>query len=190
MTTHQGGLTAVGVHHVGATVSDIPAALAFWEPLLGTKARFVGRLDRPYLGEHVGHPGVEIEAAIIDLPGGGALELLDYRLDGRATNPEDTATIGNVHLCLAVADCEAAFAHRRRLRRARDQAGRADHRRCRAEPRRARDLPARARRHHARALPAAVGGVTMDIADQRVVVTGAGSGIGHATARLPARASA
>ena len=111
MTTHQGGLTAVGVHHVGATVSDIPAALAFWEPLLGTKARFVGRLDRPYLGEHVGHPGVEIEAAIIDLPGGGALELLDYRLDGRATNPEDTATIGNVHLCLAVADCEAAFAH-------------------------------------------------------------------------------
>jgi catechol 2,3-dioxygenase-like lactoylglutathione lyase family enzyme len=98
-----------GVHHVGATVADVDAALAFWEPFLGVRARFRGRLARPYLGESVGHPGVEIEAALVDLPGGGLLELLDYRLDGRAEHDDDTKHPGNVHLCLAVEDAEAAW---------------------------------------------------------------------------------
>jgi catechol 2,3-dioxygenase-like lactoylglutathione lyase family enzyme len=98
-----------GVHHVGASVADLDAALAFWEPFLGVAARFRGRLARPYLGESVGHPGVEIDAAIVDLPGGGVLELLDYRLDGRERTPEDTKHPGNVHLCLSVSDAGAAW---------------------------------------------------------------------------------
>src|SRR3954464_12472855 len=86
-----GTLTEVlGVHHVGASVSDLRAALDFWEAFLGVQARFSGRLSRPYLGESVGHPGVTIDAGIIDLPGGGVLELLDYQLDGRAQGDDDT----------------------------------------------------------------------------------------------------
>jgi catechol 2,3-dioxygenase-like lactoylglutathione lyase family enzyme len=99
-----------GVHHVGASVADVAAALAFWEPFLGVEARFRGRLSRPYLGESVGHPGVEIEAALVDLPGGGLLELLEYQLDGREQTPDDTKHPGNVHLCLAVGDAQAAWA--------------------------------------------------------------------------------
>jgi len=99
-----------GVHHVGCSVGDVDAALAFWEPFLGVTARFRGRLSRPYLGESVGHPGVEIEAALLDLPGGGLLELLDYQLDGREQTPDDTKHPGNVHLCLAVEDAGAAWA--------------------------------------------------------------------------------
>jgi catechol 2,3-dioxygenase-like lactoylglutathione lyase family enzyme len=98
-----------GLHHVGATVADVDAALAFWEPFLGVRARFRGLLSRPYLGESVGHPGVEIEAALVDLPGGGLLELLDYRLEGRVRHDDDTKHPGNVHVCLAVADAEAAW---------------------------------------------------------------------------------
>lgn len=98
-----------GVHHVGASVSDLDAALAFWEPFLGVGARFRGRLSKPYLGESVGHPGVEIDAAIVDLPGGGVLELLDYQLDGRVQGDDDTKHPGNVHLCLKVADAGAAW---------------------------------------------------------------------------------
>jgi catechol 2,3-dioxygenase-like lactoylglutathione lyase family enzyme len=98
-----------GVHHVGCSVADVDAALAFWEPFLGVTARFRGRLSRPYLGESVGHPGVEIEAALLDLPGGGLLELLDYRLDGREQTPDDTKHPGNVHLCLGVDDAGAAW---------------------------------------------------------------------------------
>jgi glyoxylase I family protein len=99
-----------GVHHVGASVADLGAAIAFWEPFLGAPPRFRGRLSRPYLGESVGHPGVEIDAALIDLPGGGLLELLEYRLDGREQTPDDTKHPGNVHLCLAVGDIGAVWA--------------------------------------------------------------------------------
>lgn len=104
-------LTGRGIHHVGATVADLDASLAFWERLIGRPARFRAMLDRPYIGGHVGHPGVRIEVAFLDLPGGGVLELLDYQLEGRPAQGSDTANPGNVHLCLAVDDCRAAFAH-------------------------------------------------------------------------------
>jgi catechol 2,3-dioxygenase-like lactoylglutathione lyase family enzyme len=97
-----------GVHHVGFSVADIERSVAFWEELLGTRARFRGRLERPYLGESVGYPDVAIEAALIDLPGGGMLELLDYQVD-KSPNPEARANPGNVHVCLRVSDADAAW---------------------------------------------------------------------------------
>jgi len=101
--------TATAVHHVGMSVADIDAALAFWEPFLGAPAKWRTVLDRPYLGRHVGYPGVEIRAAFVGLPGGGVLELLDYQVKDRRQNPDATANPGNVHLCLAVADAGAAW---------------------------------------------------------------------------------
>ena len=102
-------LTADAVHHVGMSVATIEGALAFWEPFLGVEARWKTVLDRPYLGRHVGYPGVEIEAAFVDLPGGGTLELLAYRVGDREQVPDATANPGNVHLCLRVADAGAAW---------------------------------------------------------------------------------
>jgi catechol 2,3-dioxygenase-like lactoylglutathione lyase family enzyme len=96
-------------HHIGMSVADIDAALRFWEGLLGRKARWRTVLDKPYLGRHVGYPGIAMDAAFVDLPGGGVLELLEYRTDAKAPNPDATANPGNVHLCLAVADCGAAW---------------------------------------------------------------------------------
>jgi catechol 2,3-dioxygenase-like lactoylglutathione lyase family enzyme len=104
-----GGTTVTGVHHVGASVASLDEAVGFWEAFLQTKPRFVGRLERPYLGESVGYPGVAIEAALFDLPGGGVLELLDYQVDGRAGQPEETFNPGHVHLCLRVDDCATAW---------------------------------------------------------------------------------
>jgi len=99
-----------GIHHVGLSVRSLDDALAFWAAMLGTGPRFRGRLSRPYLGRSVGYPGVEIDAALLDLPGGGLLELLEYRLAGRRTNPPETANPGNVHVCLRVSDIDAAWA--------------------------------------------------------------------------------
>lgn len=90
-----------GVHHIGATVSDLGRALAFWEPFLGVEARWRTVLDRPYLAAVTGYPDVRIDAAVVDLPGGGALELLEYLVDGRGEPDPATARPGNVHLCLA-----------------------------------------------------------------------------------------
>jgi catechol 2,3-dioxygenase-like lactoylglutathione lyase family enzyme len=103
--------TASAVHHVGMSVASIEAALAFWESFLGVAARWRTTLDRPYLGKHVGIPGVAIKAAFVDLPGGTILELLDYQLADKQANPDATANPGNVHLCLAVENARAAWKH-------------------------------------------------------------------------------
>jgi catechol 2,3-dioxygenase-like lactoylglutathione lyase family enzyme len=102
--------TASSVHHVGMSVASIDDALAFWESFLGVPARWRTTLDQPYLGKIVGIPGVSINAAFVDLPGGVILELLDYQLD-KCANPEATANPGNIHLCLGVEDAGAAWRH-------------------------------------------------------------------------------
>jgi catechol 2,3-dioxygenase-like lactoylglutathione lyase family enzyme len=105
----QPGAIASAVHHVGVSVARLDDALAFWERFLGRTARWRTRLDRPYLGRHVGIPGVAIEAAFIDLPGAVVLELLDYQTADKRANPSATANPGNVHLCLEVANADAAW---------------------------------------------------------------------------------
>jgi catechol 2,3-dioxygenase-like lactoylglutathione lyase family enzyme len=102
--------TASAIHHVGMSVASIDDALAFWEPFLGVPARWQTVLDRPYLGRHVGYPGIRIKAAFIDLPGGNTLELLDYRTD-KQKQPDATANPGNVHLCLKVENADTAWKH-------------------------------------------------------------------------------
>jgi hypothetical protein len=92
------------------SVASIDDALAFGENFLGVRARLRTTVDQPYLGKIVGNPGLSINAAFVDLPGGVILELLDYQVDKRA-NPEATANPGNIHLCLAVEDAGAAWEH-------------------------------------------------------------------------------
>lgn len=98
-----------GVHHIGLTVADREAALKFWEGFLGRPARWSTVLDRPYLGEIVGIPGVNIKAAFIDLPGGVIIELLDYQVDGRQPNSDVTSNPGNVHICFRTDDAGTAW---------------------------------------------------------------------------------
>ena len=102
--------TATAIHHIGMSVADLDGALAFWEKFLGVSARWRTVLDRPYLGKHVGYPGVHIKAAFIDLPGGNTLELLDYQTD-RQAQADATANPGNVHLCLTVENADTAWKH-------------------------------------------------------------------------------
>jgi glyoxylase I family protein len=96
-------------HHIGMTVASVDAAAAFWGAFLGQTPRFRGLMDRPYLGRHVGYPGVAMDVAFFELPGGVWLELLDYKVDGKSALPDATANPGNVHLCLATEDCDAAW---------------------------------------------------------------------------------
>jgi catechol 2,3-dioxygenase-like lactoylglutathione lyase family enzyme len=102
-------LTATRVHHVGFAVASLDRALAFWEAFLGVERLWRTVLDRPYLGKHVGYPGVKIDAAFVPLPGGAILELLEYQLPDRTPNPEATANPGNAHICLAVANAQSAW---------------------------------------------------------------------------------
>jgi catechol 2,3-dioxygenase-like lactoylglutathione lyase family enzyme len=105
----EAGEIASAVHHVGVSVASLDQALGFWESFLGRKASWRTILDRPYLAQHVGIPGVSIDAAFVDLPGGIILELLDYQTADKRANPTATPNPGNVHLCLAVEDADFAW---------------------------------------------------------------------------------
>lgn len=99
------------VHHVGITVADLDDAVDFWERLLGARARDRRMLEGPQLGTLVGYPGVRIDSCWFDLPGGVALELLDYLDRPEEAYDPGTAHPGNVHVCLQVEDMTAAHAH-------------------------------------------------------------------------------
>lgn len=99
------------IHHIGVSVADLPRSIAFWERLLGMPGRDRRMLEGRGLGVLVGYPEVRVDSCWFDLPGGVALELLQY-LD-RTEVPYDSGTAhpGNVHVCLQVQDMAGAHAH-------------------------------------------------------------------------------
>jgi catechol 2,3-dioxygenase-like lactoylglutathione lyase family enzyme len=99
------------VHHVGVTVADLDRSLAFWEALLGVAARDHRTLEGPVVSTMVGYPDVRIRRCWVDLPGGVALELLEYLDRPEAPNPAGNAHPGNVHVCLLVDDMGTAHPH-------------------------------------------------------------------------------
>lgn len=96
-----------GFHHVGITVADRDRSVAFWSLVLETEPLWVQLLDGPYLGGITGYDGIHIKAAMLPMPGGGRLEILEYLLDDRTVNSDATANVGNVHICLQADDIEA-----------------------------------------------------------------------------------
>lgn len=101
----------VAVHHVGVTVVDLERSLAFWGRFLGTSPRERRMLEGPGVGRLVGYPDVRIERVWLDLPGGVALELLQYLEPVEPPYPEGTAHPGNIHLCLGVGNVDTAREH-------------------------------------------------------------------------------
>jgi catechol 2,3-dioxygenase-like lactoylglutathione lyase family enzyme len=99
------------VEHIGVSVSDLDAALAFWEPFLGRRGRR-RVFDFAEVGEITGYPGVTLSSAFLDLPGGVVLELIDYQVDKPApADPEASATPGHLHFALEVDDIDGAARH-------------------------------------------------------------------------------
>ncbi len=97
---------------MGVTVVDLERSIGFWERLLGVASRDRALLAGPRLGGLLGYPaGLRIDSCWIDLPGGGALELLQYLERDDAPYEEGTAHPGNVHLCLVVDDMQSARDH-------------------------------------------------------------------------------
>jgi catechol 2,3-dioxygenase-like lactoylglutathione lyase family enzyme len=103
--------TLRAVHHVGVTVADLERSVAFWSRLTGASPRDSRTMAGPGVGRLVGYPSVRIEAAWLDFPGGLALELLQYLEPDEPGYPEGTAHPGNIHVCLDVADVDAARDH-------------------------------------------------------------------------------
>jgi catechol 2,3-dioxygenase-like lactoylglutathione lyase family enzyme len=95
-------MTVRGIDHVGITVGDLDAALAFYEGLLGIRRIARGEDSSPVVASITGVPGAQVLWADLDLGGGQILELLQYLepdgtpLDQRPCDP------GASHVGLAV----------------------------------------------------------------------------------------
>jgi catechol 2,3-dioxygenase-like lactoylglutathione lyase family enzyme len=97
-------MEVTGTLHTGLTVANLDRSLAFWRDLLGFQVVAERVMNAPYVGEMVGYPGVEMKAAVLRIPGGHQLELLEY--DNTDGTPIDcrTGNPGVAHICLNVTD--------------------------------------------------------------------------------------
>lgn len=102
---------AGAVAHVGVTVAELERAVRFYTEGLGFEVAVRQTSAAAYLAL-TGYPGVEIDTAFVELPGDGVrLELQEYRRVGEHGRREPgTAPVGSSHVCLRVADVEAALA--------------------------------------------------------------------------------
>jgi catechol 2,3-dioxygenase-like lactoylglutathione lyase family enzyme len=98
--------------HLGIQVRDIERSIEFYRDALGFDllARF--QKSEPYLQRLVGYPGVELDIAVLRIPGSPVeLEILEYHNVARAPVDPATANPGTAHICLFVSDFDAL--HRR-----------------------------------------------------------------------------
>ena len=99
-----------GFFHGGITVGDMDASLAFYRDGLGLELEFDRMLDAPYLKQVLGLEFAAIRAVYLRIPGGGFVELLEYRGVERMPAASRPCDPGGGHLCLYVDDVAAVWA--------------------------------------------------------------------------------
>jgi catechol 2,3-dioxygenase-like lactoylglutathione lyase family enzyme len=89
--------------HVGLTVRDLDASLAFWRDHLCLRELGRGLVEWEHLDRIIGLDGTQIEWAELELPGGLILELFAYRQPaGAPLPPGGMNRPGMTHICLEV----------------------------------------------------------------------------------------
>ena len=100
----------IGFFHGGITVSDMDVSLGFYRDGLGLEQEFDLVLDAPYLNTVLGLDQDSIRAVYLRIPGGGFVELLEYRGIERLSAASRPCDYGAGHLGLYVDDVEAMHA--------------------------------------------------------------------------------
>jgi catechol 2,3-dioxygenase-like lactoylglutathione lyase family enzyme len=89
--------------HVGLTVGDLDASLAFWRDHVGLRELGRGVVEWEHLDRIIGLDGTQIEWAELELPGGAILELFVYwRPRAAPLPPGGMNRPGMAHICLEV----------------------------------------------------------------------------------------
>jgi catechol 2,3-dioxygenase-like lactoylglutathione lyase family enzyme len=93
--------------HVGLTVRDLDASLAFWRDHVCLRELGRGIVEWEHLDRITGLDNTQIEWAELELPGGALLELFAYwRPAGTPLSPGGMNRPGMTHICLEVDDIE------------------------------------------------------------------------------------
>ncbi len=96
------------LHHVGITVRDLDASLAWYADVLGVEPEVVAEGSGEELGRAVGVPDAKLRFAMLRL-GGAVVELLCYDNDRDDTFTRSNADVGSAHVCIDVPDLQQAY---------------------------------------------------------------------------------
>ncbi len=111
MKTASGDKLILGTIHTGLTVSSLDTAIQFWCGTMGFDLDVRKTLGGGNAIENiVGVPGADIEIAVISLPGGHKIELLEYRgpADRQVMKPR-SCDVGSAHMTFSVSDLDQAL---------------------------------------------------------------------------------
>lgn len=108
MATANSASLAMRVDHTGITVTSLDTSLDFWVNVLGfrllTREHFSAS---EFLDAVSGVPGAEMTLAMVQAPGGGLIELLEYSAPTvRATLRPRSCDVGSVHVAFIVNDLD------------------------------------------------------------------------------------
>lgn len=97
-----------GFDHVGVTVRDLDRSLDFYRGLLGLEVlRRRDHFKAPHVQTLVGLPGAELSVAMLAIPNGGKLELVQYHEPPGGQITASPCDRGGVHFALLVNDISA-----------------------------------------------------------------------------------
>ena len=102
-----------GFFHAGITVRDMDESLRFYRDVLGLETHFDTVLDGPYLPVVLALDITTIRAVYLTIPGGGFVELLEYRDLERMSAASRPCDYGAGHLCFYVEDIDDLVARAR-----------------------------------------------------------------------------
>ncbi|CEI59942.1 hypothetical protein FVEN_g8255 [Fusarium venenatum] len=94
--------------HTGITVRSLSRAIHLFQNILNLRILRTAHLCPP-VSTVVGHPEAEIDIALVELPGGHLIELLEYSSPPKAKQQEIKPyswDLGSWHLCLTVQNLE------------------------------------------------------------------------------------
>lgn len=100
-----------GFFHAGVTVRDMEESLRFYRDGLGLDVTIDRVLDADYLRTVLALEFRAIRAVYLAIPGGGFIELLEYRGIGRGSAASPPHNYGAGHLCLYVEGIDALTEH-------------------------------------------------------------------------------
>lgn len=98
-----------GVNHVGVTVADLDAALAFYKDAFGLEPVLVTEAAGPEVAAMFQVPEADFRVAFLPI-GNTVWELVEYRTADRPVHRPRHDEIGGMHVSLEVSDMDAALA--------------------------------------------------------------------------------
>ena len=97
----------ISADHTGITVSDLERSLAFWQNVLGFEFSHSAHQSGKMAEQITGVKGAELKLAVLKVPDGHKIELLEYHTPPDRKNvPLRPCDVGSVHVALTVDDLD------------------------------------------------------------------------------------